>query len=88
MLASDDVSVNPKVWGDGQVKIVKRVASYANVERVLCGHHHRPVTVRWAGTIGSVAPSTAHQVTLDLIPDDSPATFTMEPPGLQLHLLQ
>ena len=59
---------------------------FDNIERVVCGHHHRPITVRWAGTIGSVAPSTAHQVTLDLVTDDSPATFTMEPPGLQLHL--
>jgi len=59
---------------------------FDNVERVVCGHHHRPITVRWAGTIGSVAPSTAHQVTLDLIPDNSPATFVMEPPGFHLHL--
>ena len=57
-----------------------------NVERVVCGHHHRPITVRWAGTIGSVAPSTAHQVTLDLVPDGSPSTFTMEPPGFHLHV--
>ncbi len=35
MLASDNLSVNKKVWGDGQVKIVKRVASYPEVERVL-----------------------------------------------------
>jgi Icc protein len=59
---------------------------FDNIERVVCGHHHRPITVRWGGTIGSVAPSTAHQVTLDLIPYNSPATFTMEPPGFQLHL--
>jgi 3',5'-cyclic AMP phosphodiesterase CpdA len=59
---------------------------FDNIERVVCGHHHRPITVRWAGTIGSVAPSTAHQVTLDLVTDDSPSTFTMEPPGFHLHL--
>lgn len=35
MLASDDVSVNPKVWGDGQVKLLKRAASYSKVERIL-----------------------------------------------------
>ncbi len=40
---------------------------FDNIERVVCGHHHRPITVRWGGTIGSVAPSTAHQVTLDLL---------------------
>ena len=59
---------------------------FDNVERMVCGHHHRPITVRWAGTIGSVAPSTAHQVTLDLVADDSPSTFTLEPPGFHLHL--
>jgi penicillin-insensitive murein endopeptidase len=35
MLASDNLSVNPKVWGEGQVKIVRRVASYPQIERVL-----------------------------------------------------
>ena len=62
------------------------VSRFTTVERVVCGHHHRPITVCWAGTIGSVAPSTAHQVTLDLIPDGGPSSFMMEPPGLQLHL--
>lgn len=35
MLASDNLTVNPKVWGDGQYKIVKRAASYPEVERIL-----------------------------------------------------
>ena len=35
-----------------------------------CGHHHRSIQLRWAGTIGSVAPSVAHQVVLDLDPHD------------------
>ena len=69
--------------GASMAELLRR---YDNIERVVCGHHHRPITTRWAGTIGSVAPSTAHQVTLDLIPDGSPATFTMEPPGFHLHL--
>ena len=69
--------------GQALAEVIRR---FDNIERVVCGHHHRPITVRWAGTIGSVAPSTAHQVTLDLVPDNSPATFTMEPPGFQLHL--
>ena len=60
------------------------ISAHPNVERVLCGHHHRPIQLRWAGTIGSVCPSTAHQVMLDLAPHED-ATFTMEPPGFQLH---
>ncbi len=60
------------------------VARHPQVERVACGHHHRPIQIRWAGTIGSVAPSTAHQVTLDLT-EDAPASFDLEPPAFHLH---
>ncbi|HEX3499027.1 MAG TPA: phosphodiesterase [Stellaceae bacterium] len=60
------------------------IARHSQVERVVCGHHHRPIQIRWAGTIGSVAPSTAHQVTLDLTAD-APATFDLEPPAFHLH---
>lgn len=69
--------------GDAMASLV---AKFPNVERVVCGHHHRPITTRWAGTIGSVAPSTAHQVTLDLLSHGNPASFSMEPPGFHLHL--
>jgi penicillin-insensitive murein endopeptidase len=34
MLADDRVSVNPKVWTDAHVRLLKRAASYAAVERV------------------------------------------------------
>jgi 3',5'-cyclic-AMP phosphodiesterase len=68
--------------GQAMSGVLRRVD---NIERVVCGHHHRPITVRWGGTVGSVAPSTAHQVTLDLVPDNS-TTFVMEPPGFHLHL--
>lgn len=61
------------------------VRRHPQVERVLCGHLHRPIQVRWAGTIASTAPSTAHQVALDLR-DDAPSAFVMEPPGYQIHM--
>jgi 3',5'-cyclic-AMP phosphodiesterase len=61
------------------------IARHAQVERLLCGHVHRSIHVRFAGTIASTAPSTAHQVALDLRPD-GPSVFVMEPPGYQLHL--
>ena len=63
------------------------VRRYPNIERVACGHHHRSIQIRWAGTIGSVAPSVAHQVLLDLQPHED-ALFKMEPPGYHLHLWQ
>ena len=61
------------------------VERHPQVERVICGHVHRAIQVRWHGTIASTAPSTAHQVVLDLR-EGAPSTFAMEPPGLQIHL--
>jgi 3',5'-cyclic AMP phosphodiesterase CpdA len=61
------------------------VARHGNVERIVCGHIHRSIQARFAGTLVSVAPSTAHQVLFDLR-DGAPGRFTMEPPGFQLHL--
>ena len=40
---------------------------------------------RFAGTVAGTAPSTAHQVALNLLPD-APLGFAFEPPGYQLHL--
>ena len=60
------------------------VARHAQVERVISGHLHRNIQTRWAGTIALTAPSTAHQVTLDLAVD-APSAFVMEPPGFLIH---
>jgi 3',5'-cyclic AMP phosphodiesterase CpdA len=68
----------------GADRMAQIVARHPTVERVLCGHVHRPITARWAGTIASVAPSPAHQITLDLDPG-STLSFTMEPPAVALH---
>jgi Icc protein len=68
--------------GERLAGIVKR---HPHVERVMCGHVHRPIQVRWAGTMASIAPSTAHQATLDLH-ENAPYSLMMEPPGVALHL--
>jgi 3',5'-cyclic AMP phosphodiesterase CpdA len=72
----------PLLGAEAEAELVQR---HPNVERVLCGHLHRPTQLRWAGTIASVAPSPAYQFALDLR-DDAPAAFLMEPPAYQLHL--
>jgi 3',5'-cyclic AMP phosphodiesterase CpdA len=61
------------------------IARYPQVERVICGHHHRTIQARFAGTVASVCPSTAHQLFLDLVPD-ADIRFTFEPSAFQLHL--
>jgi len=61
------------------------VAAHPQVERIICGHLHRSISTRFAGTIASTCPSPAHQVMLDLA-EDASARFVLEPPGFQLHL--
>ena len=70
---------------EGEERLAGIVERHRHVERVLCGHVHRPIQVRWAGTLAAVAPSTAHQGTLDLRAG-APLSLTMEPPGVMLHL--
>lgn len=60
------------------------IADHPEIERVLCGHYHRPIQRRFAGTIGYVAPGTAHQVALDLRPGTE-NQFIMEPPAFAVH---
>jgi 3',5'-cyclic-AMP phosphodiesterase len=60
------------------------IARHQQVERIICGHVHRPVVARVAHAIASIAPSVAHQVELTFDPHDSGA-FNFEPPAYQLH---
>jgi Icc protein len=60
------------------------VSGHRHVVRVTCGHIHRSIVTGACGTVVTVAPSAAHQLTLDLRPSQ-PATFTLEPPGFLLH---
>jgi 3',5'-cyclic AMP phosphodiesterase CpdA len=65
-------------------KLAALIARYPNVERVICGHVHRPMCVRFGGTIAFAAPAPAHQVVLDLR-EHAPSAFVMEPPAYALH---
>jgi Icc protein len=60
------------------------IRRHPQVERILCGHVHRAIQLRFGGTIVSACPSTAHQVALDLRPGVEEG-FTLEPPGFQIH---
>jgi 3',5'-cyclic-AMP phosphodiesterase len=61
------------------------IDGHRHIERVLCGHLHRPIQLRWHGTVAMTAPSTAHQVVLDLR-REAPVAFAMEPPAFLLHV--
>ena len=61
------------------------IARHRQVERIVCGHHHRPVVARVAHAIATIAPSVSHQVEMTLDPSD-PGAMVLEPPAYQLHL--
>ena len=59
------------------------IRRHRQVRRVISGHVHRAVQTTWGDTLVSVAPSTAHQVGLDLCVGAA-ARITSEPPMLTL----
>jgi Icc protein len=70
----------------GAAELEALVSRYPNVERIICGHLHRAIQVRFGGTLAATVPSPAHQVRLDLAPDAASA-WVLEPPGFGLHVL-
>ena len=75
----DDIGLE---GADAMAEVVRR---HPQVERVVCGHLHRSIQSRWAGTLAMTAPGTAHQVGLD-VRRDVGLTLTLEPPGYALHV--
>ncbi len=61
------------------------VRKFTNIEAVLCGHVHRPMARRWAGTVVLSCPSTTTEIALQLAPNAKPQTF-LGPPACLLHL--
>lgn len=69
---------------EGAAELAAIVADNPQVERVLCGHHHRPIQTRWAGTLAQIAPSVAHQVEFRLDPG-AEGMLVLEPPAFLVH---
>src|SRR5258706_3827162 len=65
---------------DALAAVIRR---HAQVQAILCGHVHRPIETRFAGTLAAICPSPAHQISLDLSAG-GPAAFVMEPGGYRL----
>jgi Icc protein len=70
---------------EGADTLAEVIRRHPQVEAVLCGHLHRPIVKRFAGTVASTCPSTMHQVELDL---STPGRLALlpEPTACQLHL--
>ncbi|MEM9088008.1 MAG: phosphodiesterase [Cyanobacteria bacterium P01_F01_bin.53] len=72
----------------GHEALAAIVKKYNCIERIGCGHIHRPIQTRWAGTLAYTVSSPVHQVSLEFSQAAEASTFTMEPPAYQLHLWQ
>jgi Icc protein len=68
----------------GADRLAQLVARFPAVERILCGHVHRSMQMRFAGSLLCTAPSTATAIALHPYEDAAPASF-VEPPGFLLH---
>jgi len=66
--------------GPAMAEVIQR---HAQVERVLCGHAHRFVERRWAGTIAQIAPSASYHFQLAI--GDEALRWACEPPAALLH---
>jgi 3',5'-cyclic-AMP phosphodiesterase len=70
----------------GADALARIVARHPNVERVICGHLHRAIEVRFAGTIACTSPAPAHQVALDL-DAQAASQWVLEPPAFRVLAL-
>jgi 3',5'-cyclic AMP phosphodiesterase CpdA len=61
------------------------VRSFSNIEAVLCGHVHRPMVRRWAGTMVCTCPSTTTEIALQFDQKAEPRSY-IGPPACMLHL--
>lgn len=75
----DDLGIVAEV--DRFAQIVSR---NSQIQRILCGHVHRPISLLYHGTVASIAPSVAHQTVFDLS-EGGPSAFILEPPGYCVH---
>lgn len=71
----------------GAAELEALLLRHPQVQAVLCGHLHRCVHTRFAHTVALTAPSTAHQIALELRPAE-PTRYVLEPPGYLLHRWQ
>ena len=70
---------------EGKEELATVIRRHPQVERLVCGHVHRPMTRRFAGTVATTCPATAHQIALELPPTPR-LSVVMEPPACMLHL--
>jgi hypothetical protein len=69
---------------DNSAALGALVAQHQQIERIVCGHVHRFMQLRFGGTVLCTSPSTTTAIALRLKPDATPASH-IEPPACLLH---
>lgn len=77
--------LNPDMRCENGEALGAIVARHPCVEAVLCGHLHRSIVRRWAGTVVATAPATAPALEFRAN-GSSPEYWVDTPPMLTLHL--
>lgn len=74
-------------WGLrlGRDELARLVAAHGGVQLIAAGHVHRPIVGMLGGAPVVVAPSTSHQIDLNLRPG-APLAIRAEPPMIGLYL--
>ena len=70
---------------DGAMPLEQVVRGHPQVRQVVCGHIHRAIHTRWAGTAAAVAPSIVFQMALELN-EGAPSACVLEPSAVSLYL--
>ena len=60
------------------------IEKHSQIERIACGHIHRPISCRFANTVATVCPGVGMQIMLDFRAE-APSGFIMEPPAMLIH---
>jgi len=69
---------------EGSQEMEAIVERHDQVQRVICGHAHRDITVRWGGTVASVASSLVFQMAMDLR-EGAKSSFVLEPAACAIY---
>jgi len=68
----------------GRTELGRLVDAHGGVQLIACGHMHRPIVGQLGGAPVVVAPSSSHQLALDLRPG-APVACRFEPPMIGLY---
>jgi len=68
---------------EGADRFAEVLHEIGGVDRILCGHVHRPISALVGGVLAEVGPATAVHVALDLVPD-GPKQIIRDPIGYRV----